>query len=131
MGIDILFEHGIANTTGHLKVKSATVGKLNKNKNLFTDLQKIDCDCICVSGNWTPTVHLASQSGNKLKFDSESDTFLPNQSRQQEVVIGAANGSFTLMESLNDGFEQGFKSSNKITNKNITLPVHALSLIHI
>ena len=23
------------------------------------------------------------------------------------------------MESLNDGFEQGFKSSNKITNKNI------------
>ena len=119
MGIDILFEHGIANTTGHLKVKSATVGKLNKNKNSFTDLQKIDCDCICVSGNWTPTVHLASQSGNKLKFDSDSDTFLPNQSRQQEVVIGAANGSFTLMESLNDGFQQGFKSSNKITNKNI------------
>ena len=29
MGIDILFEHGIANTSGHLKVKSATVGKLN------------------------------------------------------------------------------------------------------
>ena len=119
MGIDILFEHGIANTSGHLKVKSATVGKLNNDKNSFTDLQKIDCDCICVSGNWTPTVHLASQSGNKLKFDEKSDTFLPNQSKQQEVVVGAANGSFTLKESLNDGFEQGFKVSNKITDQNI------------
>ena len=119
MGIDILFEHGIANTSGHLKVKSATVGKLNNDKNSFTDLQKIDCDCIGVSGNWTPTVHLASQSGNKLKFDEKSDTFLPNQSKQQEVVVGAANGSFTLKESLNDGFEQGFKISNKITDQNI------------
>ena len=119
MGIDILFEHGIANTSGHLKVKSATVGKLNNDKNSFTDLRKIDCDCICVSGNWTPTVHLASQSGNKLKFDEKSDTFLPNQSKQQEVVVGAANGSFTLKESLNDGFEQGFKVSNKITDQNI------------
>ena len=118
MGIDILFEHGIANTSGHLKVKSATVGKLNNEKNSFSSLQKIDCDCICVSGNWTPTVHLSSQSGNKLKFDEESDTFLPNQSRQQEVAVGAANGSFTLKESLDDGFVQGFKSSNKITNKN-------------
>ena len=119
MGIDILFEHGIANTSGHLKVKSATVGKLNNDKNSFANLQKIDCDCICVSGNWTPTVHLASQSGNKLKFDEKSDTFLPNQSKQQEVVVGAANGSFTLKESLNDGFEQGFKISNKITDQNI------------
>ena len=118
MGIDILFEHGIANTSGHLKVKSATVGKLNNGKNSFTNLQKIDCDCICVSGNWTPTVHLASQSGNKLKFDEESDTFLPNQSRQQETVVGAANGSFTLKESLDEGFEQGFKISSKITNQN-------------
>ena len=118
MCIDILFEHGIANTSGHLKVKSATVGKLNNEKNSFSSLQKIDCDCICVSGNWTPTVHLASQSGNKLKFDEESDTFLPNQSRQQETVVGTANGSFTLKESLDEGFEQGFKSSNKITNKN-------------
>ena len=29
----------------------------------------IACDCICVSGFWPPTIHLASQSGNKTKYN--------------------------------------------------------------
>jgi len=126
LGIDILFEHGIANASGRLKVRSATVGKLDKDKNNFKNLQEIDCDCICVSGNWTPTVHLASQSGNKLKFDEASDAFLPDQSKQREVVVGSANGSFTLERSLKEGFEQGFKISNKLTNQN-TATDHPIS----
>ena len=80
LNINIKFSYGIANTNGYLRVKSATIGKLNGDKSGYENLENIPCDCICVSGNWTPTVHLASQSGNKLKFDSDSDTFLPNQS---------------------------------------------------
>ena len=123
--IEIKFSHGIANTSGYKKVTSATIGKLNKDKNEFENLMELKCDCICVSGNWTPTVHLASQSGNKLKYDSNSDTFLPHQSRQEETVIGSANGTFTLKKSLEEGFETGFHLSNEITNNNIkpSLPI--------
>ena len=88
-------------------------------KNGYKNLTTIPCDSIFVSGNWTPTVHLASQSGNKLKYESETDTFLPNQSRQQETVIGSANGSFTLKESLTDGFSKGYQISDEITKNGI------------
>ena len=123
LGIEIKFSHAIANTSGYKKVSSATIGKLNKAKDGFKSLSELKCDCICVSGNWTPTVHLASQSGNKLKYDSNLDTFLPDQSRQEETVIGSANGTFTLKKSLEEGFNTGFKLSNEITNNNNRVPV--------
>ena len=115
IGIEIKFNHGIANTAGYKKVKSATIGELTESKDGYKNLTTIPCDSIFVSGNWTPTVHLASQSGNKLKYESETDTFLPDQSRQKETVIGSANGSFTLKESLADGFNKGYQLSDEIT----------------
>ncbi len=117
LNIDIRFSHAIANTKGYKKVEIATVGKLNEKKSDYEKLEDISCDCICVSGNWTPTVHLASQSGNKLKFDQKINAFIPNQSRQSESTVGAANGSFTLKKSLEEGFNKGFEISNKITKK--------------
>ena len=118
LNIDIKFSHGIANTKGYLKVNSAIIGKFNSDKSSYENLEEVSCDCICVSGNWTPTVHLSSQSGNKLKFNETIDAFIPNQSRQKESTIGSANGSFTLKQALEDGFNKGFELSNKITNKN-------------
>ena len=115
IGIEVKFNHGIANTAGYKKVKSATIGELTESKDGYKNLTTIPCDSIFVSGNWTPTVHLASQSGNKLKYESETDTFLPDQSRQKETVTGSANGSFTLKESLADGFKKGYQLSDEIT----------------
>ena len=119
IGIEIKFNHGIANTAGYKKVKSATIGELTESKDGYKNLTTIPCDSIFVSGNWTPTVHLASQSGNKLKYEKETDTFLPDQSRQKETVTGSANGSFTLKESLADGFKKGYQLSDEITKNGI------------
>ena len=118
LNISIKFSHGVVNTKGYLRLNSATIGKFNSDKSGYEKLENISCDCICVSGNWTPTVHLASQSGNKLKFNETIDAFIPNQSKQNENTIGSAKGSFTLKESLEDGFKKGFELSNKITGKN-------------
>ena len=118
LNISIKFSHGVVNTKGYLRLNSATIGKFNSDKSGYEKLENISCDCICVSGNWTPTVHLASQSGNKLKFNEAIDAFIPNQSKQNENTIGSAKGSFTLKESLADGFKKGFELSNKITGKN-------------
>ena len=118
LNINIKFSHGIANSKGYLRVNSATIGKLNSNKSDYESLENVLCDCICVSGNWTPTVHLSSQSGNKLKFDEKINAFIPSESRQNETSIGSANGSFTLKQSLDEGFNKGYELSNKITKKN-------------
>ena len=119
LNINIKFSHGVVNSKGYLRVSSATIGKLNSDKSDYENLENVSCDCICVSGNWTPTVHLSSQSGNKLKFDEKINAFIPNQSRQNESTIGSANGSFTLKKSLDEGFNKGYELSNKITGKNV------------
>jgi len=118
LNIRIKFSHAIANTKGYRRVNSSIIGKLNKDKSGYEKLENISCDCICVSGNWTPTVHLSSQSGNKLKFDEKINSFVPNKPRQNETSVGSANGSFTLKESLEEGFNKGYELSNKITKKN-------------
>ena len=115
-GIDIRFSHGVIVANGYKKVKSAKIGKLNKDKNSFEKIETIECDCICVSGFWTPSVHLASQSGNKLKYEEKIDAFIPDKKKQHETSVGAANGSFTLEESLKHGFENGSNLSAKITD---------------
>ena len=121
LNIKIKFSHGVVNSKGYLKVNSATIGKLNNDKSSYENLESIDCDCICVSGNWTPTVHLSSQSGNKLKFDENVNAFVPNKPRQNETTIGAANGSYTLKETLTQGFNKGYDLSNKINRKTLKI----------
>jgi len=107
--INIKFSHGVVNSKGYLRVNSAMIGKLNSDKSDYENLENVSCDCICVSGNWTPTVHLSSQSGNKLKFDEKTDAFVPSQSHQNETTVGSANGIFTLKQSLDDGFNKGYE----------------------
>ena len=116
--IQIKFSYAVIAANGYKKVKSAKIGKLNKDKTEFENSENVECDCICVSGFWTPTVHLASQSGNKLKFNDQIDAFVPDKSKQNETSIGAAKGSFTLKETLDDGFKTGFDLSKKITKNN-------------
>jgi len=119
LNIDIKFSYGVVNAKGYRKVNEAIIGKLNKEKSGYESLETVACDCICVSGNWTPTVHLTSQSGNKLKFDEKVNAFIPDQSRQNETTIGSANGSFTLKNTLEEGFDKGNNLSKKITGKDL------------
>ena len=117
LDIKIKFSYAVIVAHGYKKVKSATIGKLNKEKIDFENIEQIDCDSICVSGFWTPTVHLASQSGNKLKFNDSIDAFVPDKSKQNEHSLGAANGTFTLQDTLKNSFNTGSEVSKSITKK--------------
>ena len=123
LNIDIRFSHGIINTSGYRKVKKALIGKLNSDKSGYENTETISCDSICVSGNWTPTVHLSSQSGNKLKFNKDIDAFVPDIPKQKEISIGGACGSTTLKKSLEEGFKHGFEASNRVTKKDVKVNV--------
>ena len=120
--IKIKFSHAVIAANGYKKVKSAQIGRLNKDKTGFESSENIECDCICVSGFWTPTVHLASQSGNKLKFNDQIDAFVPDKSKQHETSIGASKGTFTLQKTLEEGFKTGFEVSKNLTNNDVSIP---------
>jgi sarcosine oxidase subunit alpha len=123
--IDIKFSYVVVAAKGYKKVKSADIAKISEDKKQLSQIENINCDCICVSGFWTPTIHLASQSGNKTKFNEEIDAFVPGQSKQQETTLGSANGIFSLEETIKMAFESGFQLSKKITNNEnkISMPL--------
>ncbi len=121
--IKIKFNHAVIKADGYKKVKSAIIGELSEDKTAYKNTKSVECDCICVSGFWTPSVHLTSQSGNKLKFDKEIDAFVPDKSKQGEITVGAANGNFTLHDTLNAGFNAGSQVSKKLNNKDIDIQV--------
>ena len=71
----------------------------------------IDCDALLMSGGWTPTVHLFSQSRGKLRFDPVLGVFLPDVSPTRVRCAGACNGVFDLAGCLESGYAAGEASA--------------------
>jgi sarcosine oxidase, subunit alpha len=67
----------------------------------------IPCDTVLMSGGWTPSVHLFSQSRGRLRFDGESGTFLPGEPLARERSAGACAGIFGLAACLDAGWLAG------------------------
>ena len=105
LGIKIYYNHAITNTSGRLKIKSVTINKVDDSvKKIIGDPVKIKCDFLCVSGGWTPTVHLFTQSRGKLIYRENDGAFIPKQSFQETISIGSCNGTFSLNEILDETF---------------------------
>ncbi len=73
--------------------------------------QSLNCDLIATSGGWNPNLHLHSQSGAKPKYDESIFSFVPGESRQAEVSVGAAGGSFSLKACLDEGTAAGTEAA--------------------
>src|SRR6185503_18500925 len=67
----------------------------------------LQCDCVGLSGGWTPAVHLFSQSRGRLRFDAAIDAFVPGEGVQAVRSAGAANGTYRLSECLEEGWAAG------------------------
>ena len=105
LGIKIYYNYAVTNTSGRLKIKSVTINKVdNSIKRIIGDPLKIKCDLLCVSGGWTPTVHLFTQSRGRLIYRDNDGVFIPAQSFQDTVSVGSCNGTFSLNEILDETF---------------------------
>jgi sarcosine oxidase subunit alpha len=69
--------------------------------------ETIVCDTLLMAGGWTPSVHLFSQSRGKLRFDHDSQTYVPNLSVERERSAGACRGVFGIAAALADGAAAG------------------------
>ena len=70
-------------------------------------LRQFDCDAMLMSGGFTPSVHLFSQSRGKLAWSETLNAFVPGESAEQERSIGACRGLSDLAEVLADGASAG------------------------
>ena len=104
----IRVELGTVPTKAHgwHKTKSVTLKKYNG------ETERVNCDCVAVSGGYSPNVHLASQAGNAPVWDKNILGFVPdkkNAEGREYISVGACDGKFGLQECIRTGFNGGTK----------------------
>ncbi len=104
-GIKILRGYTITNTDGYKRIKSIDVMKLSKDGgSVVGNKVAYKCDCLGISGGWTPMVHLFTQSGGKLKFRNNDNVFIPDENKtpSEQISVGSSNGDFELDDVINN-----------------------------
>ncbi len=97
LGIKIYWKHIVVNTHGYKKINSIELMKLSDNgSGVVGNKINFECDCLGISGGWTPMVHLFTQSGGKLKFREIDNTFIPDNAPSDQISVGSCNGDFEL-----------------------------------
>jgi len=104
-GIDVLQGSTVIGTDGDLRVAGITLGAVRDGG--VQAARRIPCDAVLMSGGYTPSVHLFSQSRGKLEWNEELSVFLPGQSAENTQSAGACNGVYDLEAVLADAAAAG------------------------
>ena len=118
LGIQIYWNHTVVDTKGYKRINKVTIMKLNdKGNDVIGKKIELNCDCLAISGGWTPMVHLFTQSGGKLKFDNKDNVFIPDKTNLNQLSIGSAKGDFELDDVLKNSIKDT-KKFLQIENSN-------------
>jgi sarcosine oxidase, subunit alpha len=71
-------------------------------------VEEIACECVAMSGGWSPVVHLWSHCGGKLNWDAAISAFVPDAARPpvnhdgtaMVTAVGAAAGDLDAVEAV-------------------------------
>ena len=112
LGIRIEFGKGISKVKGGKRVTSVAVCA---QAGEGAELEEISCDCVAMSGGWSPVVHLWSHCGGKLIWDDMQAMFRPDAEKPPlgadgqgfVTTAGIANGHLFTAEGIADGHAAG------------------------
>jgi sarcosine oxidase subunit alpha len=107
-GIPVHPRTTVVGTSGRLRIKSASLAPVAGGSS-----QEVACDLLLMSGGFTPTVSLFSQSRGKLAWDASLEAYVPGASAERERSAGACRGVFGLEAALADGFAAGLVAARK------------------
>ncbi|HUE49134.1 MAG TPA: sarcosine oxidase subunit alpha family protein, partial [Steroidobacteraceae bacterium] len=111
-GIPVLTRATVLGTGGRRRVSSIVLAQLEGGEPLA---QTQPCDLVLMSGGFTPSVHLFSQSRGKLLWDERLQAFLPGKPAERARSAGACRGVFELGAALADGAAAGAAAAFEAT----------------
>jgi sarcosine oxidase, subunit alpha len=104
-GIDVRPATVVTAIRGRLRVRSASLARAAGGR--LGTAETVACDLVLMSGGFTPSVHLFSQSRGKLVYDDALQAYVPGASVERERSVGGCRGVYDLAKVLNDGFAGG------------------------
>ncbi len=105
--IECQFGAAIVRVHGGQRVSAVDIADIDGDGNITGPARTVECDLVCMSGGWSPAVHLHSQAKGKLRYDSKLAAFVPGDAIQVSRSAGGANGAMTLSACINEGFAAG------------------------
>jgi sarcosine oxidase, subunit alpha len=124
LGIKVYWSHTVVNTQGYKKLNQISIMELSKDgQSIIGSKININCDCLGISGGWTPAVHLFTQSGGKLKFRDIDQVFIPDKYPSDQISIGSCNGDFELNEIIKNSLKniKDFLKIDKTEYENLSV----------
>ncbi|MDP9198267.1 MAG: sarcosine oxidase subunit alpha family protein, partial [Pseudomonadota bacterium] len=103
-GIEVLRSATVIVTSGNLRVSGIEIAFADEGAS--SQRRSLRCDLVLMSGGFTPSVHLFSQSRGKLLWNEAAKVFLPASSAEHERSAGACRGVMGLA-ALTDGATAG------------------------
>ncbi|HVW71290.1 MAG TPA: glycine cleavage T C-terminal barrel domain-containing protein, partial [Steroidobacteraceae bacterium] len=97
----------IVGTGGWLRIDNVRLARVDAHGTVLDGTQIMPCDLLLMSGGFTPTVHLFSQSRGKLAWDAKIQSFIPGEPAERVRSAGACRGVFALTTVLIDGANAG------------------------
>ncbi len=100
LGVDVRSGATVQAVLGRQGVRGVRVAERNASRGYHHD---IACDCLLLSGGYTPSTSLASQLGAGLEWDETIAAFTQDLPSTTGGVAGAARGVFGLAAAARDG----------------------------
>ncbi len=72
---------------------------------------QLDCDLLCMSGGWSPVVHLTSHTGIKPRYRADIDSYVPGGYAAGHFGAGAMAGTFVLSAGIREGESAGWHAA--------------------
>ena len=105
--INYISGHVVASAYGGKSLSSIKIATYDANSKSIGSSKTINVDALLVSGGYTPTINLCSQTGTPAIFNDELQAFIPGKASRNWEARGAVIGAFTLKEIL---------TTNKVEN---------------
>ncbi|WP_125613213.1 sarcosine oxidase subunit alpha family protein [Specibacter cremeus] len=105
--VRVITGSAVVDTAGESVLGAVTVAAIDDAGTPVGAPEQISCDLLAVSGGFSPVVHLHSQRQGKLRWDDELVGFVPSSVVRDQQVVGAARGSYALIDALAEGASAG------------------------
>lgn len=102
-GIELRAATAVLQLRGRQKVRAVVLARAGKGE----AGERVDCDLLCVSGGFAPSVHLTSHLGTRPRYREDIDAFVPGALGSGQFAAGAVTGTFAIGAVIGEGAHAG------------------------
>jgi len=102
-GLPVQTHTTVIGTSGRLRINAVQLARLNADGRVTDGILSMPCDLLLMSGGFTPSVHLFSQSRGRLAWDEKVQSFVPVEAAEHARPAGACRGVYALAAAVADG----------------------------